>query len=593
MGTTTTTKGLAMTDETTSTSDDEYADAGIASDGDDRISAFWQAARGHVGFGKMESIVGGSPLDVVPPPSFALGGDDGEQLAEILATGVGETSAPREQFEELPRVGDLAIVLDASNEPTALIRTTEVIVGDEVVERFELVYPTTGPAPAVDYPPAAASLKNPRSFRADSSVSGGSAAVGGCGWARLAAVGSVGEMGVPRGGTRARVASMSSHADARTINLAVVAGDGIGTEVVEQGLLVLDAVLAGSGVGVQTTSFDLGARRWHATGETLTDTDLDAIRDPRRDPARRHRRPDRPVGRPRARAAAQAALRARPLRQPAPVASCSPASRRRWRSPGEIDFVVVREGTEGPYVGNGGAIRVGTPHEVANEVSLNTAFGVERVVRDAFARAQARPRKKLTLVHKHNVLVHAGHLWRRTVEAVDAEFPDVTVDYLHVDAATIFLVTEPGAVRRHRDRQPVRRHPHRPRRGDHAAASAWPPRRNINPDRTTPQHVRARARLRPRHRRARARPTRRPPCSRSPCCWTTSGLADEARAVEAAVAADIAERGRPSTVDGRGGQGPRRARRRLTRSRVRPRASPACVACPPGRRHRYRQTRPW
>jgi 3-isopropylmalate dehydrogenase len=106
--------------------------------------------------------------------------------------------------------------------------------------------------------------------------------------------------------------------------------------------------------------------------------------------------------------------------------------------------VVVREGTEGPYVGNGGAIRVGTPHELATEVSINTAFGVERVVRDAFARAQARPRKKLTLVHKNNVLVHAGHLWTRTVDAVAPEFPDVAVDYLHVDAATIFLVTDPA-----------------------------------------------------------------------------------------------------------------------------------------------------
>src|SRR5699024_5845321 len=94
--------------------------------------------------------------------------------------------------------------------------------------------------------------------------------------------------------------------------------------------------------------------------------------------------------------------------------------------------------------GNGGAMRVGTPHEVATEVSVNTAFGVERVVRDAFARAQARPRKKLTLVHKHNVLVNAGHLWRRTVDAVSAEYPEVTVDYLHVDAATIFMATDPS-----------------------------------------------------------------------------------------------------------------------------------------------------
>src|SRR5690606_3579191 len=85
--------------------------------------------------------------------------------------------------------------------------------------------------------------------------------------------------------------------------------------------------------------------------------------------------------------------------------------------PGEIDFVVVREGTEGPYVGNGGAIRVGTPHEVANEVSVNTAFGVERAVRYAFAQAAARPRKKLTLLHKHNVHVLAGNQVPRNTKA--------------------------------------------------------------------------------------------------------------------------------------------------------------------------------
>jgi 3-isopropylmalate dehydrogenase len=108
-----------------------------------------------------------------------------------------------------------------------------------------------------------------------------------------------------------------------------------------------------------------------------------------------------------------------------------------------IDFVVVREGTEGPYTGTGGAIRVGTPHEVATEVSLNTAFGVERVVRDAFTRAQQR-RKHLTLVHKTNVLTFAGKLWSRIVAEVGAEFPDVEVAYQHVDAATIHLVTDPG-----------------------------------------------------------------------------------------------------------------------------------------------------
>jgi 3-isopropylmalate dehydrogenase len=111
--------------------------------------------------------------------------------------------------------------------------------------------------------------------------------------------------------------------------------------------------------------------------------------------------------------------------------------------PGNIDFVVVREGTEGLYVGNGGAIRVGTPQEVANEVSVNTAFGVERLVRYAFELASNRERKKITLVHKHNVLVHAGWLWQNTVDRVAAEFPAIKTDYLHIDAATIFMVTNP------------------------------------------------------------------------------------------------------------------------------------------------------
>src|SRR5699024_5601158 len=111
--------------------------------------------------------------------------------------------------------------------------------------------------------------------------------------------------------------------------------------------------------------------------------------------------------------------------------------------PGEIDFVVVREGTEGPYVGNGGALRVGTPHEIATEVSVNTAHGVERVVRDAFNRAQARG-KKLTLVHKHNVLVHAGHLWRRTVDAVGQEYPEVEVNYQNEEEAMIYVAPNPA-----------------------------------------------------------------------------------------------------------------------------------------------------
>ncbi|MFI8526734.1 3-isopropylmalate dehydrogenase [Promicromonospora sukumoe] len=227
------------------------------------------------------------------------------------------------------------------------------------------------------------------------------------------------------------------------INLAVVAGDGIGTEVVEQGLSVLEAALAPSGTKLSTTEFDLGARRWHATGETLTDEDLGRIKSQDAILLGAIGDPSVPSGvlerglLLKLRFALDHYVNLRPTKLYEGVSS--PLA-----NPGEIDFVVVREGTEGPYVGNGGALRVGTPAEIATEVSVNTAFGVERVVRDAFARAAARPRKHLTLVHKHNVLVHAGHLWRRTVEAVNAEFPDVTTDYAHVDAATIYLTTNPS-----------------------------------------------------------------------------------------------------------------------------------------------------
>ncbi len=226
------------------------------------------------------------------------------------------------------------------------------------------------------------------------------------------------------------------------INLAVVAGDGIGIEVVEQGLKVLEAAVSSS-VAVNTTNFDLGAQRWHATGETLTDADLDQIKTHDAILLGAIGDPTVPSGvlerglLLKLRFALDHYVNLRPGKLFPGVVS--PLA-----NPGNIDFIVVREGTEGPYVGNGGAIRVGTPHEVANEVSVNTAFGVERVVRDAFARAQARPRQHLTLVHKHNVLVHAGHLWRRTVEAVNADFPDVTTDYLHVDAAAIFMTTNPA-----------------------------------------------------------------------------------------------------------------------------------------------------
>ena len=232
-----------------------------------------------------------------------------------------------------------------------------------------------------------------------------------------------------------------------TLDIAVVGGDGIGPEVVAQALVVLTAACGRAGVSVATTEYDLGARRWHATGETLPDSVLAEIRGHDAillgaigDPSVPSGVLERGVLLP-LRFRLDQYVNLRPSRL-LPGAS-SPLDVERV-APGGIDFVVVREGTEGPYTGNGGALRVDTPAEIATEVSVNTRFGVERVVRDAFARAQARPRRQLTLVHKHNVLTYAGHLWRRTVEAVGTQFPDVETTYLHVDAATIYLTTDPG-----------------------------------------------------------------------------------------------------------------------------------------------------
>jgi 3-isopropylmalate dehydrogenase len=223
------------------------------------------------------------------------------------------------------------------------------------------------------------------------------------------------------------------------MRLAVIPGDGIGIEVTEQALRVLDAVLP----GVASTQYDLGAARWQRTGELLPDSVLGELREHDAILLGAVGDPSVPSGvlerglLLRLRFELDHHVNLRPAKLYPGVASPlagEPA----------IDFVVVREGTEGPYAGNGGVLRRATPHEIATEVSVNTAFGVERVVRDAFIRAQARPRKHLTLVHKTNVLTNAGDLWFRTVAAVGAEFPDVEVAYNHVDAATIYFVTDPG-----------------------------------------------------------------------------------------------------------------------------------------------------
>jgi len=223
------------------------------------------------------------------------------------------------------------------------------------------------------------------------------------------------------------------------MRLAVVPGDGIGPEVVGEALKVLSEVAP----QIESTHYDLGAARWHSTGELLPESVLTELRDHDAILLGAVGDPSVPSGilerglLLRLRFELDHHVNLRPAR-------LYPGVRGPLSAQPEIDLVVVREGTEGPYAGTGGLLRKDTPQEIATEVSINTAFGVERVVRDAFTRASNRPRRKLTLVHKTNVLTHAGSLWSRVVEEVSLEHPEVAVDYQHVDSTTIHLVTDPG-----------------------------------------------------------------------------------------------------------------------------------------------------
>jgi 3-isopropylmalate dehydrogenase len=224
------------------------------------------------------------------------------------------------------------------------------------------------------------------------------------------------------------------------IKLAVIGGDGIGPEVVAEALKVLKA----AAVAVDATNYDLGAQRWHRTGETLPDSALAEIRGHDAILLGAVGDPGVPSGvlerglLLRLRFELDHYVNLRPVRLYPGVATPLAGVR-----PESVNMVVVREGTEGPYAGAGGVLRKGTPAEVATQESLNTAFGVSRVVRYAFSLAARRSRRHLTLVHKTNVLEYAGDLWQRTVAEVEKEFGGVTVDYCHVDAATMFLVTDP------------------------------------------------------------------------------------------------------------------------------------------------------
>ncbi|GAA4920807.1 3-isopropylmalate dehydrogenase [Stackebrandtia albiflava] len=222
--------------------------------------------------------------------------------------------------------------------------------------------------------------------------------------------------------------------------IAVIPGDGIGTEVITEARKVLDVALPGH----EATEYDLGAARYHRTGEILPGSVQDeidghdaillgAVGDPTVPPGVLERGLLLKL-----RFDFDQYVNLRPSRlwpgTNGPLADVKP---------GEIDLVVVREGTEGLYAGAGGSLHRGSPAEIATEESLNTRYGTERVIRDAFQRALRRDRRHVTCVHKANVLSHAGDLWRRCFEEVAAEFPDVTTEYQHVDAAAMYLVTRP------------------------------------------------------------------------------------------------------------------------------------------------------
>ncbi|MDT7581839.1 MAG: 3-isopropylmalate dehydrogenase [Pseudonocardiales bacterium] len=223
------------------------------------------------------------------------------------------------------------------------------------------------------------------------------------------------------------------------MRLAVIPGDGIGPEVIDEALKVLTEVVP----DISTTTYDLGAARWHSTGELLPESVLTELQDHDAILLGAVGDPSVPSGilerglLLRLRFELDHHVNLRPAR-------LYPGVRSPLAAKPEIDLLVVREGTEGPYAGTGGHLRKDTQQEIATEVSVNTAYGVERVVRDAFMRAERRPRKHLTLVHKTNVLTFSGALWSRLVEEVSLEHPEVSVAYQHIDATTIHMVTDPG-----------------------------------------------------------------------------------------------------------------------------------------------------
>ncbi len=215
--------------------------------------------------------------------------------------------------------------------------------------------------------------------------------------------------------------------------IAVIGGDGIGPEVTAEAVKVVRA----AGVDIDTTDFELGGARYLRDGEILSDGTLDELRTYDCILLGAVGTPDVPPGVIERGLLLKMRFDLDLYINQRPFVGTAPGHER------PHEFVVIRENTEGPYVGEGGALRVGTPHEVATQGSVNTRLGVERCLRYAFELADSRERKHLTLVHKTNVLTFAGGLWERTFNDVATEFPDVDTAYNHVDAACIYFVQDP------------------------------------------------------------------------------------------------------------------------------------------------------
>jgi 3-isopropylmalate dehydrogenase len=231
----------------------------------------------------------------------------------------------------------------------------------------------------------------------------------------------------------------------RQYDIAVIPGDGTGPEVVAEGLKVLQAVSRKTGFGLAFRHFSLGAEHYKQTGETLTDEVLKSLKDCSAIYLGAIGDPDVPPGilekgvLLRLRFELDQYINLRPIKLYPGVETPI-----KDKGPDEIDFVVVRENTEGLYAGSGGILRRETPHEVAVQESVSTRMGVERCIRYAFEACRRRDQaKKLTLCGKTNVLTYTFDLWERTFKEVAQEYRDIETDYAHVDALCMWMIKNP------------------------------------------------------------------------------------------------------------------------------------------------------